>query len=39
MDLMDELRAKNGKNHDVYSGEFERRIYEIVSSCNEDYHF
>lgn len=39
MDLMDELRIKLSKHQDVYSGEYERRIYEIVPSCNGDYHF
>lgn len=39
MDLMDELRSILDKHQKIYSGDFERRIYEIVPSCNGDYHF
>ena len=39
MDLMDELRSKIDNHQDVYSSEFEHRIYEIVPSCHGDYHF
>lgn len=39
MDLMDEYRNKIENKESVYSGKFEKEIYQIVPSRNNDYHF
>ena len=39
MELMDSYRAKLDNGEEVFSGEYEQKVYEIIPSKYGDYHF